>query len=293
MKDCELTQDQSVIAQETVQSVKALEAHVAGAGEMDEHMRNASPKTDCCFHHAPLGMMIIGRDGSFEYVNPKFMQMFGYASDEIPDGKSWFRKAYPDARYRHEVIRIWLAELTQSDRREMNPKVFTVKCKNGESKTIRFRPVQLESGRHLVTCEDITELTESAEALGREKAKFQVLAENFPLGVVMIAEDGTYEYINPKFTRMFGYDLNDVANGREWFRKAFPDPRYREEAMTAWIEGQRPGEQRPKTFTVTCKDGQRKTVHFRPVQLESGRQLITCEDVAECVLRMIYGVNVG
>ncbi|MDQ7783480.1 MAG: PAS domain-containing protein [Desulfomonilaceae bacterium] len=292
MKDYELTRNQGGDVQGTVQSMKTLSAPGKGGRKLDEHMRKASAKTDYYSHHAPLGMVIISKEGSFEYVNPKFTQMFGYALDEVPDGKTWFRKAYPDDRYRHEVIRTWLGVATDSDKGELTSKIFTVKCKNGELKTVHFRPVQLESGQYLMTCEDITELTKAAEALRLEKAKFQVLAENLPLGVVLISEDGTYEYVNPKFTQMFGYDLNDVPNGREWFKKAFPDPRYREEAMSAWIIGRKPGEQRPRTFTVTCKDGQRKTVHFRPVQLETGEQLMTCEDVAECVLRMIYGVTV-
>ncbi|MFH1113909.1 MAG: PAS domain-containing protein, partial [Pseudomonadota bacterium] len=207
VKDCNLIQDRNTIAQETVRSVNAIEAHLAGAGPTDGPERKASPGTDCCFQHAPLGMVIIGKDGSFEYINPKFTEMFGYGLDEIPDGKTWFRKAYPDARYRHEVIGAWIREATEAGMSEPASRIYTVGCKNGENKTIRFRPVQIGAGRYLMTCEDITELTEAAEALRNEKAKFEVLAENFPLGVVMIAEDGTYEYINPKFTQMFGYDL--------------------------------------------------------------------------------------
>ncbi len=291
MKDCELTRNQSTDTKGTGQSINTLASPLMGGRKLDEHMRKAGSQTDSYSHHAPLGMVIIGKDGSFEYVNPKFTQMFGYGLDEVPDGRTWFRKAYPDAHYRREVIRTWLGGAPASGKGEMSSQIFTVKCKSGELKTVHFRPVQLESGQYLITCEDITELTKAAEALRLEKAKFQVLAENLPLGVVMIATDGTYKYINPKFTEMFGYDLNDVPNGREWFKKAFPDPRYRSEAMSAWIQGQKPGEQRPRTFTVTCKDGERKTVHFRPVQLETGEQLMTCEDVAECVLRMIYGVT--
>lgn len=292
MKDCELTRDQSTNAQGTVQSINGLSAAVMGGRKIDGQLRKASAQSAGYSHHAPLGMVIIGKDGSFEYVNPKFTQMFGYGLDEVPDGKTWFKKAYPDDCYRREVIRTWLGGAPESGKGEMSTQIFTVKCKNGELKTVQFRPVQLESGQYLITCEDITELTKAAEALRLEKAKFQVLAENLPLGVVMISKDGAYTYMNPKFTQMFGYDLNDVPNGKEWFKKAFPDSQYREEAMSAWIKGQKLGEQRPRTFTVTCKDGERKTVHFRPVRLETGEQLMTCEDVGECVLRMIYGVTV-
>ena len=164
--------------------------------------RKSQPESDWYSENTPLGMVIISEDGSFEYVNPKFTQMFGYALNEIPNGKTWFRKAYPDVGYRRKVISRWLDLTAVADAGEMAAQVFTVRCKDGVHKTIHFRPVQLDNGHYLMTCEDITELTKAAEALRLEKAKFQGLAQNLPLGVAMIASDGTYEYLNPKFTQM-------------------------------------------------------------------------------------------
>ncbi len=39
---------------------------------------------------------------------------------------------------------------------------------------------------------------------------------------MVIDEQGTFTYLNPKFTELFGYDLTDVPNGREWYKKLFP-----------------------------------------------------------------------
>jgi PAS domain S-box-containing protein len=83
---------------------------------------------------------------------------------------------------------------------------------------------------------------------------------------------------------MFGYTLEDIPTGREWFTKAFPDPEIRDQAMSAWIADLKEsniGEVRPRTQTVTCKDGSEKFVRFRPVTLESGDQFVTYEDVSD------------
>ena len=120
------------------------------------------------------------------------------------------------------------------------------------------------------------------EALTLEKQRFQRLAENSPFGMVMIQPDGSFSYANPKFREMFGYDPGDVPNGREWFRKAYPDGRYRHKVISAWMEDVNDHtfwETRPRVFTVTCKDGTEKMVHFRPVKLGSGEDLMTCEDI--------------
>jgi PAS domain S-box-containing protein len=73
------------------------------------------------------------------------------------------------------------------------------------------------------------------QALRLEKSRFQTLSENAPFGMVMVGEDDAFLYMNPKFEEMFGYDLTDVPNGKEWLRKAYPDPEYRR-GVTAALE---------------------------------------------------------
>ena len=132
--------------------------------------------------------------------------------------------------------------------------------------------------------QDITDRKKAEEKLRSEKEKFQILCESAPFGMVVIAEDGTFEYINPKFKEIFGYDLNDVPNGREWFRKAYPDPRYRHQIISDWkqnVLGQAPGEARPLVIVANCKDGNQKVVDCRPVKLDTGEALMVCEDITE------------
>jgi len=101
----------------------------------------------------------------------------------------------------------------------------------------------------------------------------------------VIRKDGRYQYVNPKFVEMFGYTLEDVATGREWFAKAYPDPEYRRQVISTWkttvVEVSKRGESRRQTFTVTCKDGSEKVIYFIPVTLETGDHFVICEDITE------------
>ena len=128
------------------------------------------------------------------------------------------------------------------------------------------------------------EFVNDLEVLFREKEKYRILVEEFPLGVSIIGRDGHYKYINPKFVQIFGYSLEDIPTGREWFRKAYPDQEYRNQVISTWIndlkESKR-GESRPRTFTVTCKDGSEKVIDFRSVTMETGEQFIIYEDITE------------
>lgn len=122
------------------------------------------------------------------------------------------------------------------------------------------------------------------EELSLEREKFQIFTENAPFGMVLIGEDGTFRYINSKFQELFGYDLCDIPCGRDWFRKAYPDPAYRHDIIASWIADSRemaPGEKRSQSFTVTCKNKDRKIIRFIFVKLDGKEGLLTCEDITE------------
>ena len=63
---------------------------------------------------------------------------------------------------------------------------------------------------------DITAQKKAERALQLERQKFQSLTEQAPFAMAIIARNGEFQYINPKFKEMFGYDLDDVPNGKQW-----------------------------------------------------------------------------
>jgi len=129
---------------------------------------------------------------------------------------------------------------------------------------------------------DITERKRAEEALWHEKQRFQILIQNAPFGMLLIDENGKFTYANQKFTEIFGYDLKDVPDGKRWFEMAYPDSEYRNQVVSSWIEDLKayvPGEKRPRIFEVTCKDGSRKIIHFIPVSLKTGENIVSFEDI--------------
>jgi two-component system, sporulation sensor kinase E len=131
---------------------------------------------------------------------------------------------------------------------------------------------------------DISSIKNTKKALHEEKNRFMSLSENAPFGMVLIAKNGDYKYINPKFKELFGYHLEEISNGREWFKRAFTDPEKRYEAMLTWkndFKNALPGEIKPRTYEVTTRNGEKKIVDFLPVLLENQEYLMTVNDITE------------
>jgi PAS domain S-box-containing protein len=107
--------------------------------------------------NAPFGMAFIDKENHFTYINSKFTEQFGFDLSDIPDGRTWFRKAFPNTEYRHTVIAAWIEDFRDAGPGEQKPRVFTVTCKDGAQKIVNFIPSMLTSGDYLMTCENITD----------------------------------------------------------------------------------------------------------------------------------------
>ncbi len=105
---------------------------------------------------SPGPMSIIESDGRYTHVNPEFTRLFGYTLADIPSGRTWFEKAFPDPDYRQEAIDAWKYDLAHSAIGQIRPRTFRVHCRNGDLKTIQFQPVTLQDGHQYITYKETT-----------------------------------------------------------------------------------------------------------------------------------------
>ena len=131
---------------------------------------------------------------------------------------------------------------------------------------------------------NVTDRKRAEAALRESEEKYRTLVEKSPLGIALISDDGRYKYINPQFSTIFGYTIEDIPNGNAWFQKSYPNKVYRQKVIKTWLDDLKQkngGQARPRIFTVTCKDGSKKKIHFRPVTMENREQFLIYEDVTE------------
>jgi diguanylate cyclase (GGDEF)-like protein/PAS domain S-box-containing protein len=107
---------------------------------------------------SPFGLAVVTAEGLFSYVNPQFQALLGYDHADVPDGQTWFRKAYPDPEYRKKMIGAWVEDTGSAAQGERISRLLAVTCKDGTKRIVNIITVKLESGEHLLTFEDRTEL---------------------------------------------------------------------------------------------------------------------------------------
>jgi len=232
------------------------------------------------FLAAPVGIGVVV-DRMIKDANDRMCRMTGYSRDELVGQNS--RMLYlSDADYNY----VGSEKYRQISEKGTGSVDIRWRRKDGKIIDVLLSSTPLNpadfSAGVTFTALDITEQKRTDDELRHEKERFQSLIQNAPFGMIVIDENGNFTYANPKFTEIFGYDLKDIPDGKRWFELAYPDLEYRKQVVSAWIEDLKayvPGEKRPRIFDVTCKDGFRKTIHFIPVSLKAGENLISLEDI--------------
>ncbi|RLA91277.1 MAG: hypothetical protein DRG20_01880, partial [Deltaproteobacteria bacterium] len=165
---------------------------------------------------APFGISILRADRSFEYLNPKFTEIFGYTINDIPNKDIWFKKAYPNEKYRKKVLSVWKEDFFDNLKvGEIKPRVFTVRCKDEKDKIIHFRGVLLKDGKQLLTYQDITAQKKAEEALRESEERFRAIFETAKDCIFIKDKNLRFVLVNPFMEQLFGISLAEFRKKKE------------------------------------------------------------------------------
>jgi diguanylate cyclase (GGDEF)-like protein/PAS domain S-box-containing protein len=101
---------------------------------------------------APYGVLHVSATGKIEYLNRQFTAITGYTTNDLATVRTFLRKAFPNRRYRHEVLAEWKRGMGKGA-----SAWFPVVCKDGNTREVDFRPTLFEEGKLVVMIFDVSE----------------------------------------------------------------------------------------------------------------------------------------
>lgn len=157
--------------------------------QAEENLQKSEVRFRTLVENMPLGIMLVDKDGTVDYTNPKFKAIFGYNEKCLPTFEAWLNLAYEDHNARAEAANFLAAP-------EEKSYMGIVLCAGGESKHVRAHMVELPFERYLLAYEDVTAQVHSEQALlNREqelREKSQTLEDiNTALRVVLNQKNST------------------------------------------------------------------------------------------------------
>lgn len=204
---------------------------------------------------------VLDVNGRVTSWNPKFVEVTGYSGHEIA-GKNVLT-------FIHESHRTIVQTKNRKSLREEGVSVEAdILCKNGQSIPYYFKARRINQDGQayfVVLGTDISERVQIEDALRKSELKLKALLDFSGVAIGWANEQGNIEYVNHKFTDLFGYTLEDVPTISDWYQRAYPDVEYREKVVALWMtlamaakEGD--GRVSPLEINVSCKDGRVRTV---------------------------------
>lgn len=166
-------------------------------------------KLSQALEQSPIVVVITDKEGSIEYVNPKFVEVTGYSSQEAIGQNPRILKSEKTSSSVYEELwqtitagRTWKGELQN-------------KMKNGKEiwESISISPIVDKSGEitnFVAVKEDITARKNSEEELASERERLNRLFETSPVGIVFSTRD-VIRFTNRKFTEMFDIKVGEFS----------------------------------------------------------------------------------
>jgi len=134
---------------------------------------------------SPVPQAIHDANKSIIYLNPAFIEAFGYTLNDIPSLVDWSLKAYPDPEYRHQVTERWLGLLqnSQSDNKPFSPLEVKIRCKDDDNKTIMASVCSLQNSTnelYLITLYDTSKTKNIENKLNHALALLENVINSTP-----------------------------------------------------------------------------------------------------------------
>ena len=249
--------------------------------QAEEALRQSEERYRTILEDIEEGYFEVDLTGRSTFINDSLCKIYGYPREEFLgiDNRRFTDKenakrvfeAFNQVYRTGEPGRLFDYEIIRKDGTKRQVEVFPSLRKDSSGNPIGFRGIT----------RDVTERKKAEEALQKEREISLSILENAPYGVALIDKGGEYIYINPEFTNITGYALQDIPTGKDWFQKAFSDPKDRERMMQVWKKDRSKGNMINREFSINRKDGKTNEIETRSTFLRDGRAVMVLHDTTE------------
>ena len=205
-----------------VKGVIELGRNITARKLMEKALRESEARFRQVVEFSPMPIGIGADDGAIEYVNPKFVETFGYTLEEIPTLEDWFRLAYPDPVYRQQLFLDWQEAWEKSIKPHGATEVreTEVTCKDGSTRIIQAF-VTLMDNKNLMVCHDLTERKRAELALRDSQRRLSEIIDFLPDATFAIDLSGKVITWNRAIEEMTGVKAEDML-GQGNYEYALP-----------------------------------------------------------------------
>ncbi len=241
---------------------------------------------------ADAGIKMVQRGEAFAYLDNLLIVGTYQARANISNIKIAGQTPYVNAQ-RMAVRKDWaplaqildkaLKSIPETDRREIYRKWLPLRYESRFDYVLFWRVLGVVGAilvallwRNRKLALEISSRKKAEGELRQSEVKFRTMVETFPLAIhLSTGPEQKMEYVNPTFTKLFGYTLRDISSLEQWGLLAYPEPNYRRwvydekaKRTSAGLATSDPLERMERMeVVVTCKDGSKRDISWDYIRL--------------------------
>jgi PAS domain S-box-containing protein len=158
---------------------------------------------------SPIPMALTDEQLNIIFLNPAFVQTFGYSIEDIPTLADWYLKAYPDPDYRHwvEAACPLTQEQAEQEQSDLAALEVAICCKDNSIKTVLVSAATIHHNFASVYLVILYDITERKQIEGKLNSIFNASVE----GIITFDTSGIIVSANAAVETIFGYQPEELV----------------------------------------------------------------------------------
>jgi len=175
---------------------------------MENELKASEAKFRSVIDVSPVPMALTDEQMNIIFLNPVFVQTFGYGIEDIPTLADWHLKAYPDPDYRHriEAACSLTQKQAQHEQTDSAPLEAIVHCKNNSVKTVLVSTAAIHHNFASVNLVILYDITQRKQMEAKLNAIFDASVE----GIITVDQANIIVSVNSAVETIFGYKSGEL-----------------------------------------------------------------------------------
>jgi two-component system, sensor histidine kinase and response regulator len=179
----------------------------------EEELKRKNDFINTVLDNLPIGVALNEIDnGKTFYINKKFEELYGWSKQELEDVANFFKKVYPDEKYREKLLTRIMTDIQSGDSSRMHWEDCSVTHKDNSKHIVNAVNIPLFDQNTMVsTVMDITEIRKTESELINSEQRFRTVTQSANDAIITVNSEGIIINWNKGAEKIFGYSESETT----------------------------------------------------------------------------------